>query len=149
MLLFIVCFLITCRLVKLYLRSTFLSLLMYLVNVTIFFSVVHPKRHTNRIFLYQCQVQQLDKPLTLRNILSVDSVISVKTYEPSYEIMALFVLRKLILQTHMRSHPVGLDVWFLVGPLFTSIVHVCEQRRLWRDCANAQARLSLRWSSMW
>ena len=25
--------------------------------------------------------------------------------------MALFVLRKLILQTHMRSHPVGLDVW--------------------------------------
>ena len=39
------------------------------------------------------------------------------TFEPSLEIMALFVLRKLILQTHMRSHPVGLDVWFLVGPL--------------------------------
>ena len=32
--------------------------------------------------------------------------------EPYHEIMALFVLRKLILQTHMRSHPVGLDVWF-------------------------------------
>ena len=31
-------------------------------------------------------------------------------YEPSHEIMALFVLRKLILQTRMRSHPVGLDV---------------------------------------
>ena len=30
---------------------------------------------------------------------------------------ALFVLGKLILQTRMRSHPVGLDVWFLVGPL--------------------------------
>ena len=30
--------------------------------------------------------------------------------------MALFVLRKLILQTRMCSHPVGLDVWFLVGP---------------------------------
>ena len=30
--------------------------------------------------------------------------------------MALFVLRKLILQTRMRSHPVGLDDWFLVGP---------------------------------
>ena len=29
---------------------------------------------------------------------------------PSHEIIALFVLRKLILQTHMRSHPVGLDV---------------------------------------
>ena len=30
--------------------------------------------------------------------------------EPFYEIMVLFVLRKLILQTRMRSHPVGLDV---------------------------------------
>ena len=34
--------------------------------------------------------------------------------KPSHEIMALFVLHKLILQT--GSHPVGLDVWFLVGP---------------------------------
>ena len=31
-------------------------------------------------------------------------------YEPAHEIMALGVLRKLILQTRMRSHPVGLDV---------------------------------------
>ena len=30
--------------------------------------------------------------------------------------MALFVLRKLILQTRMRGHPVGLDVWFFIGP---------------------------------
>ena len=29
---------------------------------------------------------------------------------PSHEIMALFVLRKFILQTRMRSHPVGVDV---------------------------------------
>ena len=29
--------------------------------------------------------------------------------------MVCFVLRKLILQTRMHSHPVGLDVWFLVG----------------------------------
>ena len=36
-------------------------------------------------------------------------------YEPAHEIWALFVLRKLILQTRMRSHTVGLDVWFLVG----------------------------------
>ena len=36
--------------------------------------------------------------------------------EPAHEIMALFVLRKLILQTRMRNHPVGPDVWFLVGP---------------------------------
>ena len=37
-------------------------------------------------------------------------------FEPSHEILALFVLRKLILQTRTCRHPVGLDVWFLVGP---------------------------------
>ena len=30
--------------------------------------------------------------------------------EPSHEIMVLFILRKLILQMRMRSHPMGLDV---------------------------------------
>ena len=33
--------------------------------------------------------------------------------EPSHEIMVLFVLRKLILQTRVRSHPLRLDVWLL------------------------------------
>ena len=37
-------------------------------------------------------------------------------FEPVREIMELIVLRKLILQKHMHSHPVGLGVWFLVGP---------------------------------
>ena len=55
--------------------------------------------------------------------------------------MALFVLRKLFLQIHMCSHPVGLDV-----PLSTSILHICKQWRLRRDCVNAQAHQSLRWS---
>ena len=31
----------------------------------------------------------------------------------------------------------------------TSILQVCEQRRLWRDCTEAQARLRLPWSPMW
>ena len=31
-------------------------------------------------------------------------------FEPSHEVMVLFILRKLILQTCMHSHPVGLDV---------------------------------------
>ena len=66
-------------------------------------------------------------------------------YEPCHEIMILFVLRKLILQTRMRCHPVGLDVWFLVGPLSAFLLHVCEQR----DCADAQARRSLRWPPKW
>ena len=38
------------------------------------------------------------------------------TFESSHEIMALSVLRKLILQTCMCSHSIGLFVWFLVGP---------------------------------
>ena len=85
-------------------------------------------------------------------LLSIHWEISVfhwKAYESSHEVMALFVLRKLILQTRMRSHPVLLDVWILVGPFVYFILHVCKQRRLWRDCADAQARLSLRWSPMW
>ena len=36
--------------------------------------------------------------------------------EPSHDIMALFVLRKLTLKMCMRSHSVGLDVWCLVRP---------------------------------
>ena len=31
----------------------------------------------------------------------------------------------------------------------TSIIQLSEQRRLWRDCADVQDRLSLRWSPMW
>ena len=45
-------------------------------------------------------------------ILSFLSVLN----EQAHEIMALFVLRKLIFQTRNRSHPVWLDFWFLVGP---------------------------------
>ena len=37
-------------------------------------------------------------------------------FEPTHRISALFVLRKFILQSRMCRHPVGLDVWFLVGP---------------------------------
>ena len=40
-------------------------------------------------------------------------------------IMVLFILRKLILQTRMRSHPVVLDVWFLVGPLRSLPYFMC------------------------
>ena len=75
------------------------------------------------------------------------NVLLLNQTESAHEIMALFVLRKLILQMHMRSHPVGSDFWS--DPSSTSIFHVREQRRLWRDCADAHARLSLRWSHMW
>ena len=39
------------------------------------------------------------------------------------------------------------DFWW--DPSSTSILHMCDHRRLWRDCADAQARLSLRWSPVW
>ena len=39
-------------------------------------------------------------------------------YEPTHEIMALIVLRKLNLQTRMRSNPLGTHVCFLVRPFF-------------------------------
>ena len=54
--------------------------------------------------------------------------------------MALFVLRKLILQTRMRSHPVGLDVWFLVGPFVyfhTSCVRTAKALVRLRGCAGS------------
>ena len=60
--------------------------------------------------------------------------------EPSHEIMALFVLRKLILQTRMRSHPVGLDVWFLVEPFVyfhTSCVRTAMTLARLRGCAGS------------
>ena len=69
--------------------------------------------------------------------------------DPSHEIMVLFVFRKLILQTRMRSHQMGLDVWFWLNPSSASVLYVCEQRRLWWVCTDVQARLSLRWSPMW
>ena len=52
--------------------------------------------------------------------------------------MVFIVLRKLILQTRMRSHPVGLDVCFFFCRTHSStfILRVCKQRRLWRDCAD-------------
>ena len=43
------------------------------------------------------------------------------------------------------SHwPYTSDFWSY--PSSTSILYVCEQQRLWRDCADAQSRLSLRCS---
>ena len=58
-------------------------------------------------------------------------------FEPTHEIMALIALRKLNLQTRMRSNPLGLDVWFLVRP-FVYFHTLCgEQRRLWWDSAFA------------
>ena len=54
--------------------------------------------------------------------------------------MVLFILRKLILQTRMGSHPVGLDVWFLVGPVVyfhTSFVRTAKALVRLGGCAGS------------
>ena len=65
-----------------------------------------------------------------------------KWNEPAHEIMALIDLRKLNLQTRMRSNPLGLHVWYLVRPFFyfhTSCVRTAK--------ALASARMrSLAWA---
>ena len=70
--------------------------------------------------------------LSIKKIIKTLNGVVLISFEPTHEILALFVLCKFILQIRMRSHPAGLDVWFLVWPS-TSIVHVCKQRRLWPE----------------
>ena len=56
---------------------------------------------------------------------------------------SFFVRRKLILQMCMRSHPVELDVWYLVGPFVYFHISCVGTAK-----ADAQSCLSLRWSPM-
>ena len=60
--------------------------------------------------------------------------------EPSREIMVLFLLYKLIPQMRMGSHPVGLDVWFSIGPFVyfhASCVWTAKTLASPRGCAGA------------
>ena len=60
--------------------------------------------------------------------------------EPSHEVMVLFAFRTLILQTRLRSHPVGLDVWFLVRPFVcfhTLCVRTAKAVARLRGCAGS------------
>ena len=65
---------------------------------------------------YLSQIAQNEQ----RRQLEVKSVDESLIFEPCHEV----ILRKLILQTSMRSHPMGLNVWFLLNPSSTSIIHV-------------------------
>ena len=55
-------------------------------------------------------------PTTSRSKTHTKQRHKINTCEPSHEVIVIFVLRKLILQTHIGSHLVELHVWFLVGP---------------------------------
>ena len=54
-------------------------------------------------FVFSLGQRQIDTP-------NESDTEQIETNEPCHEIMVLFVLRKLILQAHMCSHPMGLDV---------------------------------------
>ena len=62
--------------------------------------------------MYNFWAQVLNTPVFALHILlnTINRPSFIYLNEPAHEIMALFVLRKLILQTRMRSHPVGLDI---------------------------------------
>ena len=63
-------------------------------------------------------------------------------YEPSHEIMVLFILRKLILQTRMRSNSVGAICLILVGPFVyfhISCVRIAKALAILRRLAGAFA----------
>ena len=65
-----------------------------------------------------------------------------KLFESCHEIMVLFVLRKLILQTCMPSHPwpMGLDVWYSVWSfvyIHTSCVRKTNALARLRGCAGS------------
>ena len=60
----------------------------------------------------QMWVKVLETPVgtaTGHSVYGPGVIYFVWLYEPAHEIMAHFVLRTLILQSSMRSHPVGLD----------------------------------------
>ena len=71
--------------------------------------------------------------------------------EPSHEIMVLFVLCKLILQTCMCSHPVGLHVWFLLHLIYfhTSCVRAAMALVRLRKCAGSPEPLLVMKSKDW
>ena len=70
---------------------------------------------------------------------SLVPIVVTKQYERSWD-MVLFVLRELILQTCMSSHPVGRDVWFLVQSFVyfhTSCVRTAKALARLYKCASS------------
>ena len=68
------------------------------------------------------------------------SLIRINQSEPTHEILTRFVFCKFILQIRMCSHPVRLDVWFLVWPFVyfqTSSVRTAKALARLRGCAGS------------
>ena len=93
-----------------------------------------------KLFLYIKKWHRLGVFVPLR---ALALVFKAKENELCHEIM-VFVLRQLILQTRMCSHPMGLDVWFLVRPfIFFHTLCVRTAKALARLCRCAGPHESL------
>ena len=70
-----------------------------------------------------------------RNTVHADMLIEKHDFmtqnEPAHEIMARFVLRKLILQARIRSYPVALAVWFFTLRLLPYFMCARMRRLAW------------------
>ena len=95
----------------------------------IFFLTFYSK---NNFFFYFALRQQIPQALLLLSLGHVGET-NDWSFEPSHEIMVLFVLRKPILQTRMRSHPVGLDVWCFIGPFVYFHTSFVRTAKLWEN----------------
>ena len=70
--------------------------------------------------------------------------VTIVPIQPCHEIMAFLSSVNSFLKRACVAIQWGYMSDFWSDSSSTSILHVCEQRRLWRDCADAQARLCLR-----
>ena len=109
-----------------------------------------PVIHKPQLSKWQVPVMQLINDRTSLNILqgplypftcTSGTSKRINQFDSCYEITVLFVLRKLILKnTHACSHPVGLDVSFLVGPFvyfYTSYARTVKALVRLRGCAGS------------
>ena len=93
-------------------------------------------------------IRYLSSSWCQRRVVIFDCGTPWKSFEPSYEIMVRLSSVNSFFKRACAAIQWGYMSHFWSDLSSTSILNVCEQRRLWRDCVDAQARLSLRWSSM-
>ena len=64
---------------------------------------------------YSHETAHIDLNLHCDHLTRKGRGINLSLIEPAHEIMVLFILRKLTIQTRLRSHLLGQDVCFFVG----------------------------------
>ena len=74
--------------------------------------MIQPIKKKKKKYLTHRQTVKNQTSLCMR--VRAVSLFAYIIHEPTHKIMALIALRKLNLQTRMRSHPMGLHVWYLV-----------------------------------